>query len=87
MRRTGAWSILRSGTRRSVTLASGTTKALGTNRWHTLALAFHGSTITASVDGTVIRSVTDGGYRAGQVGIATSLTINAQFDNLAITPT
>jgi hypothetical protein len=39
----------------------------------------------ASVDGTTVRSVTDRSYAAGQVGIATSQTINAQFDNLAIT--
>jgi Galactocerebrosidase, C-terminal lectin domain len=84
---TGAWSIIKSGTNaRLTTLASGSVKALGTNKWHTLALAFHGSTITASVDGTAVRSVTDGGYSAGQVGIATSQTINAQFDSLAITP-
>ena len=68
-------------------LWQGTVKALGTNKWHTLALAFHGGTITASVDGTTVRTVTDGSYGAGQVGIATSQTINAQFDNLAITPT
>ena len=68
------------------TLASGTTKALGTNKWHTLALSVHGSTITASVDGTVVRTLTNGSYSAGQVGIATSQTINAQFDNLSVKP-
>jgi hypothetical protein len=83
---TGAWSIVKSGTSRVSTLVSGTTKALGTGKWHTLALAMHGSTITASVDGTVVRSVTNGSYGAGQVGIATSQTITAQFDNLAIIP-
>jgi hypothetical protein len=30
--------------------------------------------------------VTDGSYAAGQVGIATSQTINVQFDNLSVTP-
>jgi hypothetical protein len=84
---TGAWSIVRSGTSRSSTLASGTTKAPRTGTWHTLALSFHGSTITASLDGTVVRSITDTSYRAGQVGIATSQTVTAQFDNLAVTPT
>jgi hypothetical protein len=34
----------------------------------------------------VVRSVTNGSYGAGQVGIATSQTISAQFDNLAIIP-
>jgi hypothetical protein len=82
---TGAWSILESTTRRAKTLASGNAKALGTNKWHTLSLALHGSTITASIDGAVVRTVTDPTYKSGQVGIATSQTINAQFDNLAIT--
>jgi O-glycosyl hydrolase len=82
---TGAWSIIKSATGRVSTLASGSTKGLGTNKWHTLALAFHGSTITGSVDGTAIRTVTDSSYRSGQVGIATSQTINVQFDNLAVT--
>ena len=82
----GAWSIVKSGTSRTSTLASGTAKALGTGRWHTLALSVHGSTITAAVDGTTVRTVTDGSYAAGQVGIATSQTINVQFDNLSVTP-
>jgi hypothetical protein len=46
----------------------------------------HGSTIAASVDGTVVRTLTNTSYSAGQAGIATSQTINAQFDNLSITP-
>jgi O-glycosyl hydrolase len=83
---TGAWSIVRSATGRVSTIASGTGKALGTGKWHTLALAMRGSTITGSVDGTVVGTVTDGSYRAGQIGIATSQTINVQFDNLAVTP-
>ena len=83
---TGAWSIIKSGTdAKLTTLASGSVKTFGVNKWHTLALAFHGSTITASVDATTVRSVTNGSYAAGQVGIATSQTINVQFDNLAIT--
>jgi glycosyl hydrolase family 59/glycosyl hydrolase family 59 (putative galactocerebrosidase) len=83
---TGAWSIVKSATGRVSTLASGTTKAPGTNRWHTMSLSFKGSTITAGIDGRTVGTVTDTSYHAGQVGIATSQTINAQFDNLAITP-
>jgi hypothetical protein len=83
---TGAWSLIKSGTRRTVTLAAGSVKAVGTNKWHTLALSMHGTTIVASVDGTVVRTQHDTSYHAGQVGIATSQTINAQFDNLAVTP-
>jgi hypothetical protein len=82
---TGAWSILRNNLSAQVTtLRSGTTAALGTNRWHTLALGFSGSTITASVDGTVVGTVTDSTLPSGQAGFATSQGETAQFDNLVI---
>jgi hypothetical protein len=82
---TGAWSILRNNLSAQVTtLRSGTTAALGTGRWHTLALGFSGSTITASVDGTVVGTVTDSTLPSGQAGFATSQGETAQFDNLAI---
>jgi hypothetical protein len=82
---TGAWSILRNNTSRQVTtLRSGTTSALGTGRWHTLALGFSGSTITASVDGTVVGTANDATFGSGQVGIGTSQGETAQFDNLAV---
>ncbi len=82
---TGAWSIVRNNTSCAMTtVASGTTAALGTNRWHSLALAFSGSTITASIDGTVVRTVNDSTFSAGQVGFGTSQGETAQFDNLAV---
>ncbi|WP_075018030.1 ricin-type beta-trefoil lectin domain protein [Actinacidiphila rubida] len=84
---TGAWSILSSTTGGSVsTLAHGTTSALGTNRWHTLALTFSSSTITAAVDGSTVGSAADHTWAGGQVGYATSQGETAQFDNLSITP-
>jgi len=83
----GAWSILRNNTSNSMTtLTSGTRSALGTGRWHTLALAFSGSTITASVDGTKVGTATDSAWGAGQIGYGTSQGETAQFDNLSITP-
>lgn len=83
---TGAWSIQRNNTSQQVTtLRSGTTTALGTNRWHKLSLGFSGSTITATVDGVVVGTVTDTTFPAGQVGIGTSQGETAQFDNLAVT--
>jgi hypothetical protein len=82
---TGAWSIVKSTQTTPSTLSSGTVNALGTGSWHTLALAFKGTTITATIDGKKAGSATDDSYPAGQIGIATSQTINAQFDNLAVT--
>jgi len=84
---TGGWSILNSNTGGTVsTLASGTVAALGTNRWHTLALTFSGSTITASIDGTQVGTANNSSWGAGQAGYATSQGETAQFDNLSITP-
>ncbi len=84
---TGAWSILRNTTGGQLTtLRSGTVSALGTNRWHTLALGFEGSTITATIDGAGVGSVNDSTFGAGQVGFGTSQGETAQFDNLSVTP-
>lgn len=81
---TGAWSILNSGTNGTVsTLAHGTTAALGTNRWHTLALTFSGTSVTAVIDGATAGSANDRTWAGGQVGYATSQGETAQFDNLS----
>jgi hypothetical protein len=84
---TGAWSILNTNTSGTVTtVASGTVGSLGTGKWHTLALTFSGSTITAAVDGKTVGSANDYTWGSGQVGYATSQGETAQFDNLSITP-
>jgi hypothetical protein len=83
---TGAWSIRRVTASAQVsTLASGTAAALGTNTWHTLALAFTGGSITARIDGTAVGTVTDGAFARGQVGFASGWGYQTQFDNLAVT--
>ncbi|MCW2501953.1 MAG: xlnA 5 [Actinomycetia bacterium] len=82
----GQWSIIRSDTENVFkTLASGTVAALGTNRWHTLALTFSGTTITARIDGTTVGTATDVIWTAGQAGLGTSQGETAQFDNLSVT--
>ncbi|GAA2885400.1 galactosylceramidase [Actinoplanes cyaneus] len=82
----GAWSILRTNTSaQTTTLRSGTTTALGTGRWHTLALGFSGGTLTATVDGTVVGTASDSAFGAGLAGLGTSQGQTAQFDNLRIT--
>ncbi|MEV5846791.1 NPCBM/NEW2 domain-containing protein [Streptomyces sp. NPDC051985] len=84
---TGAWSVVRSDTGgRLTTLADGTTRALGTQRWHTLGLSFSGTTITASVDGRRVGAVDDSAYPAGQVGLGVVGYRTDEFDNLSITP-
>jgi hypothetical protein len=82
----GAWSILKNTTGGTLsTLNSGTVSALGTNTWHTLALTFQGSTITAKIDGTTVGSASDSSYAAGQVGLGVNGWQNVQFDNFSIT--
>ena len=98
---TGSWSILKSdvnngnGTWAFTTLAGGTTTALGTNQWHTVALTMQGSTISATLDGTTLGSVTDTSYTHGRAGLGTvdsTSTVNGggyqtqQFDNFSVTP-
>jgi hypothetical protein len=68
----------------NTTLKSGTT-TFGTNIWHTLSLDCNGTTITASLDGTALATVTDGTYTKGNVGLSTSEWNNAQFDNFSVT--
>jgi O-glycosyl hydrolase len=82
----GQWSILRNDTSNSVnTLRSGSVAALGTGRWHTIALSFSGTTITALIDGASVGTVTDATWSAGQIGYRTSQGETAQFDNLGVT--
>jgi len=84
---TGAWSIVKSDVSGTLTtLASGTRTGLGTNTWHTLAMTLQGSTISGSVDGMAVGSVTDFSYQTGQVGIGVVGYQTDQFDNLAVTP-
>jgi hypothetical protein len=83
----GQWSILRNDVGNALTtLRSGSVAALGTGRWHTLALSFSGTTIAARLDGTAVGSVTDSTWSVGQAGYGTSQGETAQFDNLSITP-
>ncbi|MFB9238653.1 ricin-type beta-trefoil lectin domain protein [Plantactinospora siamensis] len=82
---TGSWSILRNNTAGQLTtLRSGSVAALGTNRWHSLALGFSGGAITATVDGAVVGTASDSTFGAGQVGFGTSQGETAQFDNLSV---
>jgi hypothetical protein len=83
---TGAWSIRRTNTSNQVTtLASGTAAALGTNTWHTISLAFNGSTITARLDGGTLGTATDATFPFGQIGFASGWNYQTQWDNLSIT--
>jgi O-glycosyl hydrolase len=82
---TGAWTMFKSdaGGKRTP-LASGSTDALGTGRWHRLGLSFNKEMITASVDGKNVKVLTDNSYGAGQIGMGITGYDTDQFDNLSI---
>jgi hypothetical protein len=88
---TGAWSIVRGNNDNTrTTLASGKATALGTMTWHHLDFSLKGSALAASVDGAMVGQATDATYTVGPaglgVGLASGTWLDAQFDNLAITP-
>jgi hypothetical protein len=84
---TGAWSIVKHTTSNTnTTLASGTRSPLGLNTWHTIALGFSGSQITATADGATLGTVTDGSYATGQAGLGVVGYQTDMFDNVSITP-
>uniref|UniRef100_A0AB33K7V8 galactosylceramidase n=1 Tax=Kitasatospora sp. CMC57 TaxID=3231513 RepID=A0AB33K7V8_9ACTN len=84
---TGAWSILRSDLNWNfTTLAQGTTSALGTGSWHSVALTMQDSRLTAVLDGTAVGSVSDTTFAGGQAGLGVVGYQNAQFAQFSVTP-
>jgi hypothetical protein len=84
---TGAWTIFKSDSEGAYsTLASGSTDALGTGRWHRLGLSFNNETITASLDGQNVTELKDSSYHSGQFGIGITSYDTNQFDNVSIMP-
>jgi hypothetical protein len=83
---TGDWTVTAvkaDGT--TATLAQGSVPALGTGKWHTLALRFKGGQITPMIDGAPVGSVTDSTYANGQAGLMLGSYSNAQFDDFSVT--
>ena len=83
---TGAWSVIRnstSGTR--TTLASGTVTAPGLDTWQQLSLTFNGHTISATINGIMVATVTDPSYASGMVGFGTNGYQTDQFSDLSVT--
>ncbi len=83
----GSWTLAKNDTTGTLTtLANGTTTAPGLDSWHTLTLDLRGSTITAKDDSTVLATVRDSSYAAGQIGFGVVGYQTDQFDNLQVTP-
>ncbi|MDD1063441.1 NPCBM/NEW2 domain-containing protein [Streptomyces cocklensis] len=85
---TGAWTIFKSDANGHRTvLTRSATAALGTGKWHRLALSFSGTAITASVDGKDVGTVNDASYSAGLGGLGMTHYATDQFDNLSFQAT
>ena len=83
---TGAWSIVRNSTGGTLTtLASGTVSAPGLNTWQQLSMTFNGSSISASINGTTVATVTNSSYASGMIGLGTAGYQTDQFSDLSVT--
>ncbi len=83
LQRGGAWELLSTRFKADpVKLASGTA-ATAANAWRRLALSFHGSAISASIDGKVLARVNDGSHQKGMAGFGSGWN-RASFDNFAV---
>lgn len=81
----GSWTLFaQDATMNNTSLATGTV-SFPLNSWHTLALDFKGTAITALFDNTPLATITDGTYSTGNAGLGAKQWINAQFDNFAVT--
>jgi len=67
-------------------LAQGQVSALGINRWHHLALVFKGESITAQIDGATVKTIDDGSFARGMVGLGTVAYVPAEFDHFGVEP-
>ena len=81
----GEWSILKTTTKdQETTLASGQVSPLGVGAWHGLSLEFQGASLTARIDGVVVRKVSDSSYSKGMAGLGVVGYTLAQFDNFKV---
>jgi hypothetical protein len=90
---TGAWRLIRNNRTAAgtVTLAAGRLASpFGVDRWHRLALAMTGDTVTGYVDGHRVASAHDGTWTQGQAGVEagafTASWPQAQYANLSVVP-
>jgi hypothetical protein len=88
----GAWRLLKNSTTSPTpaVLASGQVPPLTRDSWHTLSLSMNGTSLTASIDGTVVGSVTDSSYSAGLAGLEAGAFTQTwpidQYRDLTVTP-
>jgi len=77
----GSWTLFAQDAQMTNTMLATGSVAFPLGSWHTLALDFSGTTITAFYDGATIATVTDTTYAGGNAGLSASQWNDAQFDN------
>ncbi len=81
----GTWTLFTQDAQmNNATLSTGSL-ATPLNSWHTLALDFKGTSVTALFDNTPLATITDSTYATGNAGLGVKQWINAQFDNFTVT--
>jgi hypothetical protein len=79
----GLWELMTSRYKMpTLTLASGDSH-FTPNRWHHFLLRFHGSSIEAAIDGSVVAHISDSTHAHGMAGIGTGWN-RAEFHNFSV---
>ncbi|MCT2584536.1 FG-GAP-like repeat-containing protein [Actinophytocola gossypii] len=61
-------------------------QSIGVGQWHSVRLRMQGPRLTVFIDGTQVGAVTDHRHRTGNAGLRASTWVNAQYDNVRVTP-
>jgi hypothetical protein len=82
------WSMysVDSATRARTVLASGD-RSIEPGTWHDVELQMRGDRIDAVLDGALLARIEDTRQRAGNVALGAGTWVNAQFDDVRVTPT
>lgn len=79
-----AWYLGKKVNGTFTTLASGST-SYNTTTWYTWVLTMTGSTISASINGTTLATVTDTAFSSGNISFSTRA--QSEYDNVVVTTT
>ena len=79
----GGWKLISSVYKKPVAVLASGAAAVAPVQWHHFALGFHGSQITASLDGAPLATIHDTSHTHGMYALGTGWN-KAQFDNLAM---
>ncbi len=81
----GHWELLTASYRSPTHVLGSGSIPMKPASWHRLSLRMHGSSITASCDGTVLTTVLDGTHTHGMFALGSGWS-KVQFDNLRVSP-